>query len=99
MDLGEYPTINTEQGPDPLEGSILFFLNKEVLGACICFEDNIISIYSLCLKMATDLPYIEDVVYTIDHETIHWVLFEFIDCWASWCFDNVSGYIKKWITM
>ena len=99
MDLGEYPEIDTEQAYEPLDNSIEFFLANEVLCGCYRSFENIISIYALCPRITSDLPYMEDIVHLIDHETIHWVLFMFIDLWASYCFDEICGDVDDWTGM
>lgn len=93
----DYPEINIEYAPEPLEDSIVFFLKNEILGGCYWHDENIISIYSMCPKVSSDLPYIKDVVYTIDHESMHWIIFGLAGYWSSWCFDNIARSIEKWI--
>lgn len=91
--LGRFPTVL----PDRLgyDHAIEFFITGEVLCGYFCPDDETIGIYSLCPNMSKDLPNIEDVVFTIDHEFIHWILYAFIDDWASTCWDNIARDIEE----
>jgi hypothetical protein len=97
MDLGEFPEVDVEYAWEPMDGSLEFFLSYETLCGMYNVDGNIISIYSLCSNVTKDLPYIEDVVLTMEHETMHWILTEFISYWASICYDNIGRDLDSWI--
>jgi len=95
-DIGEHPPIYPKRLS--YDNAILFFLTDEVLGGYFNTMEESIGIYSYCPYMAKDLPYIDDVVYTVDHEYIHWLLYMFVDDWASHCFDKICNDINDWMT-
>lgn len=94
--LEDYPTITVgENDFGGLMDDVLYFLlGGEVMGGCYFYIENEIYLYSFCNNMMDrDLPTIEEVVATVDHESMHWMLYNICGYWVSACFDNICRNI------
>lgn len=96
----EHPEIRPERRN--MNNVIELFLSGFSIGACCthvlaCSGEDMIYIWSMHSKTNSELPEIEEIIFAVDHEFMHHLLFCIEGLWVTTAFDSILWDVDEWI--